>query len=154
MNRIGLTILVIVFTAGAVFMFFRNQGAQHTLDVPATEIPSPTQAKTEAVDVATPTSIPTGSTSGLVRTIAEISLTVTSPQAGATVTNSRLTVTGKTSPKAEVYVNEAELFADSAGNFSATITLDEGENPVVVTAVDENGNMAEKDFVVTYNAGE
>jgi hypothetical protein len=79
-----------------------------------------------------------------------ISLQITRPQPNTMVNSSTVTVEGKTSPNAEVFVNDAEVKADKTGNFSASITLDEGENPIVVTANDSEGNNAEQQILVTY----
>lgn len=80
----------------------------------------------------------------------EISLDVTQPANNSTVASARITLKGKTVPKAEVFVNEYDLKADVSGNFSYTLTLDEGENIIIVMANDENGNVAEKELIVTY----
>lgn len=77
-------------------------------------------------------------------------LEVTNPVDGSSVSNPTLGLSGKTEANAEVFINESELTADSAGNFSTTITLDEGENIIVVTASDNEGNYAEKSITVTY----
>lgn len=89
-----------------------------------------------------------------VPTVSEIPLTVSSPTNGATVKKSILTVSGKTAPRAEVMVNEAEIVADAKGNFSVKVTLDEGENIILVTANDAEGNFAEQELTVTYEAGQ
>jgi cytoskeletal protein RodZ len=83
-----------------------------------------------------------------------LTLTVTSPVDKSTVTKATLVVKGKTSPKAEVFVNDSEGVADANGNFSLNITLDEGDNPVIVMANDAAGNAAEQDLNITYNAGQ
>jgi len=83
-----------------------------------------------------------------------LTLVVTAPTDKSIVTNPTLTVKGKTSPKAEVFVNESEGVADNDGNFSLTITLDEGDNPVIVMVNDSEGNLAEKDMNIIYDAGE
>lgn len=82
----------------------------------------------------------------------KIALTVTSPKNGSTVSNATLSVSGKTVPGAEVSVNDNILKADSQGNFSSTIILDEGENIISVVANDQYGNFAEQELTVTYNA--
>lgn len=146
MNKISIAIVLVIFLSGITLIVVRNQKQAPSESSAMQVIPTVTSTSSSR---STPQA-----TSGLIRTIAQITLTISSPQPGAVVTGSRLAVGGRTAPKAEVYVNEAEVIADASGNFTATITLDEGENPVIVTAVDENGNMAEKDFVVTYNAGE
>lgn len=84
----------------------------------------------------------------------QISLNIISPQDGAVVTSASVTASGKTVPKADVIINDIELKANAQGNFSTTIILDEGENTITVVANDENGNFAEKEITVTYNAGE
>lgn len=78
-----------------------------------------------------------------------ISLDVTSPIDGETLSSTNATVTGKTVPSAEVFVNDATDKADTNGNFSINISLDEGQNEIVVSANDANGNVAEKDLTVT-----
>ena len=84
----------------------------------------------------------------------EITLTITSPSDGATVTSATVTVKGKTAPRAEVFINDVSTVADANGNFSANITLDEGENPIVIFANDADGNVAEKEITVTYDSGQ
>jgi hypothetical protein len=77
-----------------------------------------------------------------------ISLVVTAPMDGSTLTSPSVTVTGKTSAFADVFVNDQEVTADSNGNFSLKMTLDEGQNGLVITANDANGNVVEKDISV------
>ncbi|MFZ5845610.1 MAG: hypothetical protein ACOY0S_04035 [Patescibacteria group bacterium] len=84
----------------------------------------------------------------------EISLTITAPANGATVRSPKVVVRGKTVARAEIFVNEVETVADERGNFSATITLEEGENYILVVATDEQGQVAEKELVVTYDSGQ
>ncbi len=99
----------------------------------------------------------TGGTTGAATPVAEtgdvsskaISVTVSSPQNGATLSNGSVTVTGKTSPNADVFVNDQETHADANGNFSAKVSLDEGQNQIIVTANDSYGNAAEQDLNVT-----
>lgn len=81
-----------------------------------------------------------------------ISLQITQPQPNTTVSNPTITVSGKTSPNADVFVNDKELKANATGNFTTTITLDEGENPIIVVANDADGNSAEQQILVTYQA--
>jgi hypothetical protein len=83
-----------------------------------------------------------------------LTLTVISPVDKSTVTKPTLIVKGKTAPKAEVFVNESEGVADGNGNFTLSITLDEGDNPVIVMVNDAEGNVAEKDMNITYDAGQ
>lgn len=83
-------------------------------------------------------------------TAGQISLSISSPTNGSSVSSSGVTVNGKTAPLAEVMINDKEIKADSKGNFSTTISLDEGENIITVVANDADGNSAEKEITVTY----
>lgn len=78
-----------------------------------------------------------------------ITLEITSPEDGAILTSSGVTVKGKTVPNAEVFVDDKETKADANGNFSVVLTIEEGENTIVVTANDSDGSYAEKEVKVT-----
>jgi len=80
----------------------------------------------------------------------QITLAVTAPANNSTVSTPSLTVRGITKPGAEVSVNETDVIANGSGNFSANITLEEGENYIIVVAVDEDGEVAEEELNVTY----
>ncbi|MBI5613701.1 hypothetical protein HY947_02145 [Candidatus Gottesmanbacteria bacterium] len=85
--------------------------------------------------------------------VAGIKLTVSSPVTGSTVKAAKLTVKGITSPGADVSVNETDTKADSSGNFSASVTLDEGENTLIIVSSDIDGNYSEQEVIVTYDTG-
>jgi hypothetical protein len=97
---------------------------------------------------------PTASPTPLPTLVSTLSLTLTSPASDITVSSPNVTVRGKSASRAQVYINEKELVADASGNFSAVLTMDEGENLIIVTANDDEGNVAEKQVVVTYEAQE
>jgi hypothetical protein len=80
----------------------------------------------------------------------QITLQVTTPKNNSTVSLSALTVQGTTKPKADVSINEKDVVANANGYFSATVSLEEGDNYVVIVAVDENGDVAEQELNVTY----
>lgn len=82
--------------------------------------------------------------------INQIPLKITSPSDGMVILTNNITVTGITSPNAEVSINELDLTANAKGNFSVKITLEEGENPLLVTAIDSEGNYAEQIILVSY----
>lgn len=103
---------------------------------------TPSVQNTPAVSGVTPTSQPLAS---------GITLSISTPANNSTVTTPALTVKGKSVPKAEVFVNDEETKADSSGNFSATLTLDEGENYILVVANDDIGNYSEKELYITYS---
>lgn len=74
----------------------------------------------------------------------KISLAIVSPMDGDTLGSTNATVKGKTVASAEVFVNDVVGKADINGNFSINVALDEGENQIVVSANDANGNAAEQ----------
>lgn len=80
----------------------------------------------------------------------EIALTITSPVNGAQVSTPTITVSGKTAPNADVSVNDKDLTADAQGNFSTTITLEDGDNNLSITAADSTGKSSEAELTVTY----
>ena len=79
----------------------------------------------------------------------KVFLTITSPVDGTTVSQNKVTVSGKTLPGAEVSVNEVELTAGADGKFSVTVSLEEGENPILITAGNEEG-FEEKEITVYF----
>ena len=79
----------------------------------------------------------------------KIFLTVTSPKNGDALTSTNLTAKGKTTPGADVFVNDQAGKADANGNFSISIGLDEGANVIVVSANDAEGNATQQDLNVT-----
>lgn len=81
-------------------------------------------------------------------------LSIISPKNGAQVSGSTVQVTGKTAANADVSVNDSDLKADASGNFTTTINLDEGDNEIIVTAVDATGAVAESNLTVTYTPAE
>lgn len=104
---------------------------------PASQDPTTSSAKN--TDSQTPTTL-----------TQTLSLTLTSPANRTTVSTSTITVSGKTSANAEVFINDKTVKADSSGNFSTSLTLDEGENIIAVSANDANGNFVEKEITITY----
>ncbi len=102
-----------------------------------------------AAPIATPT--PTPATVAKQETFErQIKLTISGPVNGSIVKTNKVTIKGVTLPMAEVFVNDLELKADTLGNFSGTLTLEEGDNPISVTAIDEEGNYSETELIVTY----
>jgi hypothetical protein len=81
----------------------------------------------------------------------EIPLEVSSPANGTTVTSPNVVITGKTTPGADVMVNDATQKADAQGNFSLSVLLDEGDNILTITSVDPNGQYAEKEYKIVLN---
>lgn len=79
-----------------------------------------------------------------------VDITVVSPSDNTTVATEKITVKGKTLPKAEVFVNEKQTVADANGAFVVSYNLEEGENHILFVANDEDGNAGEKELVIIY----
>lgn len=77
-----------------------------------------------------------------------IFLEVSQPINNITVTNAIVSLTGKTIPNGEIFVDDQELKANANGNFSTSVTLDEGQNDIYVVASDDLGNSVEKDIII------
>lgn len=132
---VGIVIIAVGAVAG-LFVFLRKNIAPRV---------------SEKVNVVSPTPSAASGQSAPARVANELLLSVSTPADRATVTTPALTVRGTTAPKAEVFINELEIRADASGNFSGSLTLDEGENSIVVIVNDESGNVAEKDLTIFYS---
>ena len=154
MNKklLSITVVVIVVVALGGFFVLKNQKAEVAGQQ---EITTEITPQTDESPIAPTAKTPERSdTTTMVTKIAQITLTLFSPSNNSTVTTSKVTVKGKTFPGAEVYANEAEGIADANGNFSLSVSLDDGDNEIIVTAVDQDGNVAETVVTVTYNSGD
>ena len=138
------TCIAIVVVAAGGFFILKNQKAK--IASTQKEMVSESSQETEK------TPPKDSDTAAMVTKIAQITLTVSSPANNSTVRTAKVTVKGKTLAKAEVFANEAEGVADAAGNFSLPVNLDDGDNEIIITAVDSDGNVAETVVTVTYNA--
>jgi hypothetical protein len=156
MNKkiLPVTIAAIILVAAGGFLFIKNQKAEVANQKEITNGKTPQASESTLTPTPSVKLAEKSDASTMVTKIAQITLTVSSPASNSTVTTSKVTVKGKTLPKAEVYANEAEGFADAGGNFSLPVTLDDGGNEIIVTAVDADGNVAETVVSVTYNSGE
>jgi cytoskeletal protein RodZ len=61
-------------------------------------------------------------------------LVITSPDADRVLAGAVISVEGHTTPGAEVSVNDSPVLTDSDGNFSEKVALQDGVNPIRVTA--------------------
>lgn len=115
---------------------------------------SPSNMNQQTSDSSLPTTSPNsdaGTSNQLANTTDPgMSLTVTQPSTNQTVTTGSVVVSGKSTPNADISVNEKDIKADAQGNFSTSVSLDEGENVITVVAVNEFGKTAERDINVTY----
>lgn len=118
----------------AAFALVRSQYQMSSQQNVTTTAPTPTSSQAVAAE--------------------EIPLTIFQPTKDAIVTTAQIVVRGKTKAGAEVFINDKDTTAERDGNFSASLTLDEGENLIIVTTNDAEGNMAEQELTVTVNASE
>lgn len=83
----------------------------------------------------------------------EPSLSVDSPKDGQSFQKDedQAAVLGKTDPGARVTVNEFWAIVDESGNFSYTLNLSQGENKLIIEAVDDAGNKKTQELKVTYS---
>ena len=79
-------------------------------------------------------------------------LTVTSPQDESIVNTFETVVTGITAPDAVVSVNGMLVDVDADGEFSTTVSLEEGPNSIEVIASDYESHEASQILTVIYLA--
>jgi hypothetical protein len=159
-KNILIIIPILLIIIGGLFFLYRMQKTNNALNLgmgnsgtePQQQATTPTDISTNTKSQITPSPLNTIQPTPDVSKNNQFKLTVTSPINNALVTTTSINVIGTTIPKAEVSVNEADTIADAKGNFSAKITIDEGDNFIAVVATDENGNIAEQDLSVTYQA--
>jgi prefoldin subunit 5 len=77
-------------------------------------------------------------------------ITITGPADGSTVTEAAVTVYGTVDDTAAMVWVNGVAAEDGAGGFSAVVSLTEGDNTIMVVAVDELGNSASESITVTY----
>lgn len=132
----AILVVVVIFTTGvAYFVLVPKNTAQKTV-TPA-PLTIPVQPKTEKTVTETPA-------------VNQIKLVVLTPKDKAVVKTSSVKVTGQTVPSIDVAINELNIKSDTKGNFSANLTLSEGDNPIIVSAFDAEGNSSEQEITVIY----
>ena len=144
LKSLSIILLIVILFGGVWFVYQDKQASQKSATSEVNESTSP------APDIS---AVSTPIVNGGSVVASEISLTISAPINGATVTTSTIAVRGKTKPNADVFVNDETTVADASGNFSVTLTLDEGDNPIVISANDADGNVAEKELIVNYDSG-
>jgi len=81
------------------------------------------------------------------------SLTISSPEPNTNLFGPQektVTVQGKTEPDTALYLNNRFISINQDAEFSTTVSLKEGNNPLHFKAVDLSGNTTEKDISVNY----
>lgn len=124
------------------FSQYRNKGN-------VSEVDNTIQNGNRITPNVTTTSSPSPSTVASVQRVDEINLTISSPESGITVDTNTVTVSGSTEPSASVAINDGEVTASKDGSFKTSVSLDEGENYISVVAYNNQGNVAERELLVT-----
>lgn len=137
---------LLLATIFGIIIYFKSGGVgfQNKLISPVNPTQPITQENEPAKDIRLTQSI-----ENKAETIPGLTLIITEPTDKITVNNSQLTIKGKTTAKATVFVNDQEIEADDQGNFSILVTLDEGENVITIVASDDFGNYVEREITIT-----
>lgn len=136
MRNLALVVLAVFLVVG-IFTYQKKQKSQQQ---------SPSQNVTVTQPAVTGVNLlPSAQTTA----VNEIALEILEPKNGAVTNQSNILIRGKTSPKAELFVNDTAAKADAQGNFALSVVLEEGDNTILVIANDEQGNYAEKELTVT-----
>ncbi len=77
-------------------------------------------------------------------------ITIVTPKNESQVTKSIIYLEGKTSPEADLYLNNSPIQTDEKGNFRENIYLSPGVNNLIITAVNQLGIQTKKSITV-YN---
>ncbi len=108
----------------------------------STKTLSPSQIKTVHIMTPTPTTTP-------------VVLVIDTPQDTSVTDNKTVTVTGRTDPKATVIIStdtsDQVITPSGTGAFSTTVLIGNDENYIHVTAVNSDGQEAEKVITITYS---
>lgn len=97
---------------------------------------------------------PEATSSGATQTGGALTLSITSPAAQEVVSAKSVVVTGITLPSATLTItggkDDVISSADADGAFTESVNLDEGQNNLVVSAFDGNGNQVNQTVSVVY----
>ncbi|MDE2025308.1 MAG: hypothetical protein KGJ07_02340 [Patescibacteria group bacterium] len=132
-ERVVLSFIAVVIglvVAGAAFFIY-----QSTKVIPPYKVPTITLQKN------TPTPLP------------GVQLTIDQPADESVVSTRTITISGKTIPQATIVVNtdtdDEVVTPTQDGSYSLTLTIENGENAISVTAIDPTGNETTKIVTVT-----
>lgn len=81
-------------------------------------------------------------------------LTIDSPADGSTYFGSsqrQVTIQGTTDSGASVTINERIVAVDETGKFQYTLSLNAGDNKLMVKSVDQSGNSTEKEITLNFS---
>lgn len=77
-------------------------------------------------------------------------LEITEPSDNFKTSNQEIKIKGSTDKEVYIHVNDLPVVVDANGNFETSTRLKDGDNQIVVTAVDIAGNVETKTLKVTY----
>lgn len=121
-----------ILVAGAAFFLY-----QTTKTLPS--------AKTKTVSISSPTATP----------IPSVFLTVDRPRDEEVSDKKTITISGKTASSATIVIStqstDQVITPASNGNFSTTLTIDDGENQIEITSIAPNGEETRIIRTVTYS---
>lgn len=125
-------VLIGLVVAGIVFYFYQST---KTINSPRTNL----------INVPTPTPTPKP----------KIYLNLTSPSDEEVVNNKTINITGQTNPGATITIvtssSQQVIEPSSLGNFTTTLTLNDGQNIIKVWALNPNGDTTSLQRTVTYS---
>lgn len=84
----------------------------------------------------------------------EPSLIVSEPDGDKEASEDKITVSGQTDPEGQIFINSTRLIVGSDGKFSTSFPLTEGENNLVIKAVDKASNSTEITRKITFKKPE
>jgi hypothetical protein len=105
---------------------------------------SNTNEPTQILPSIAPTSSPSSSPA-----VSQINLVISTPESGIITDTSSIVVSGTTKPKIDIVVNDKDLVSGEDGSFNISVSLDEGDNYISIVAYDEEGNVAEREIMIT-----
>lgn len=130
-----IAVLIGLLVAGALFYFYQSTKVIPNSNTDTTNLTSPT-----------PTEKPT------------VFLSLSKPENESVVTSKTLSIQGKVNPDATVIIitdSGQEVISPSAqGDFSTTVTIEEGQNLIEVRAILPNGETTKVERTVTYSTEE
>jgi len=130
-----IAVVVGLLVAGVAFFLY-----QSTKTIPLSKIPKIT------INNPTPTNVP------------NIFLTIDKPIEGSVLSQKSVSISGKTADNATLVVNTAEtdqvITPSLNGNYSVSISLDNGENQISITAISPTGDEVTKVITLTYSTEE
>jgi hypothetical protein len=77
-------------------------------------------------------------------------LVISEPADKSTTDNSEIKIKGLTDKETFVRVNDLPIVVDADGSFETTVRLKDGDNQIVITALDIAGNLETNTLTVTY----